>query len=97
MPSLSPPTLQRSVYNPYPGLRPFETEDRPWFFGREQQEQELLVRLDRSQIVTVIGGSGCGKSSLIRAGLLPQLANQGIPSAGCRWKPVVFVPGKTLD
>lgn len=91
------PTSQRSTLNPYPGLRPFEFEDRPWFFGRERQEEELLCRLDRSQIVTVIGGSGCGKSSLIRAGLLPQLINHGIPSAGRSWKPVVFVPGKTLD
>jgi len=57
-----------TVQNPYPGLRPFETEEAHLFFGRDQQIAELVARLQRSRFVAVVGVSGGGKSSLVRAG-----------------------------
>ncbi|MCZ4511680.1 XRE family transcriptional regulator [Streptomyces sp. ActVer] len=58
---------------PYAGLRPFREQDAEWFFGREQLVAELAERLERQQFVMVIGASGSGKSSLLRAGLVPML------------------------
>ena len=58
---------------PYPGLRPFEADEADLFFGREQQVDGLLKRLSNSHFVAVVGESGAGKSSLVRAGLLPAL------------------------
>ena len=68
--------------NPFPGLRPFEAADRDRFFGRDLQVQELGQRLAENRVITIIGGSGCGKSSLVRAGLLPALTGLGISTAG---------------
>jgi len=59
--------------NPFPGLRPFETEEYRLFFGREGQSDALIERLERSRFLAVVGTSGSGKSSLVRAGLLPGL------------------------
>ncbi len=59
------------LFNPFPGLRPFETEEYNLFFGREGQSDELLARLGRTRFLAVVGTSGSGKSSLVRAGLLP--------------------------
>ena len=59
--------------SPYPGLRPFEPSDAPLFFGRREQTLELLRRLEEHRFVGVVGLSGSGKSSLVRAGLIPAL------------------------
>jgi sulfur transfer complex TusBCD TusB component (DsrH family)/MoxR-like ATPase/cell division protein FtsL len=59
--------------NPFVGLRPFESEDSLYYFGRREQTGELLTYLHRSHLVAVVGSSGCGKSSLVRAGLIPNL------------------------
>ena len=83
--------------NPFPGLRPFESADRRFFFGRDLQIQELVQRLASHRVVAIIGGSGCGKSSLVRAGLLPALTGLGLGTAGRVWQPVVFVPGRFSD
>ncbi|WP_399138410.1 NACHT and WD repeat domain-containing protein [Streptomyces sp. NBUA17] len=58
---------------PYVGLRPFREQDSEWFFGREQLVQDLAERLERLRFVVVVGASGSGKSSLLRAGLVPRL------------------------
>lgn len=71
--------------NPFPGLRPFDYADRDWFFGRRTQIYALYRLLDRSRFVAVVGSSGSGKSSLVRAGLLPLL--------GERWEFVTLRPG----
>ncbi len=83
--------------NPFPGLRPFESADRRFFFGRDLQVQELVQRLASHRVVAIIGGSGCGKSSLVRAGLLPALTGLGLGTAGRVWQPVVFIPGRFSD
>src|SRR5690242_7014424 len=58
---------------PYPGLRAFEPGEWAIFFGREPMIDEVITRLLRRHMVVVHGSSGCGKSSLIRAGVLPWL------------------------
>ncbi|MDX2781979.1 XRE family transcriptional regulator, partial [Streptomyces caniscabiei] len=58
---------------PYAGLRSFRERDSAWFFGRERLLEELAGRLERQRFVVVIGASGSGKSSLLRAGLVPRL------------------------
>jgi WD40 repeat protein len=63
--------------SPYPGLAPFEAEQAAVFFGRDQDVRDLEGYLDPTRsdgaVVLVAGASGAGKSSLIRAGLLPRL------------------------
>lgn len=65
------------IVNPYKGLRPFEEADASDFFGREALIQQLLGRLseqsDVSRFLAVVGPSGSGKSSVVKAGLLPAL------------------------
>jgi ABC-type sugar transport system ATPase subunit len=48
---------------PYPGLRPFEEKDYEIFFGREIQIIQMLRQLEHRRFLTVVGASGCGKSS----------------------------------
>jgi WD40 repeat protein len=81
------------VENPFPGLRPFEMLESHLFFGREDQVDVLAGRLARSRFVAVVGSSGSGKSSLVRAGLLPALHGGYLSEAGSRWKVAVFRPG----
>ncbi len=64
--------------NPYPGLRPFETEEAHLFFGRDQQVLDLLDRLRRGRFVAVMGLSGSGKSSLVCAGSSSPLFSKGV-------------------
>jgi energy-coupling factor transporter ATP-binding protein EcfA2 len=77
---------------PYPGLRPFEAEDEPIFFGREAQVSGMLRRLEDHRFVAVVGSSGCGKSSLVRAGLLPAL-DAGFLMGTTAWVSPVIKPG----
>jgi len=79
--------------NPYPGLRPFEFSENALFFGREGQSEEVLRRLRESRFVAVVGTSGSGKSSLVRAGLLPLLYGGLMTEAGARWRVALFRPG----
>lgn len=58
---------------PYPGIRPFQKSEWPIFFGRERMIDAVLQKLAESQFVLLHGTSGCGKSSLVKAGLLPRL------------------------
>ena len=58
---------------PYPGLRPFEEKDHGIFFGREGQVIQMLRQLEDRRFLAVVGSSGCGKSSLVIAGLLPAI------------------------
>jgi len=61
---------------PYPGLRPFGQDEYRIFFGREEIIDKLIDALASNNLVVVHGASGSGKSSLIRAGVLPWLAIQ---------------------
>jgi len=79
--------------NPFPGLRHFEFDEQHLFFGREGQSEELLKKLRRTHFLTVVGTSGSGKSSLVRAGLLPLLYGGYMTQAGSNWRTAVFRPG----
>jgi WD40 repeat protein/class 3 adenylate cyclase len=61
---------------PYKGLVPFEPEDNELFFGREELVDSIVGRLAQSSFLAVLGPSGSGKSSLVRAGVVPQLARR---------------------
>ncbi|MGD0014001.1 MAG: ATP-binding protein, partial [Bryobacteraceae bacterium] len=77
----------------FPGLRPFEEKDALLFFGREEQTDELLRRLEDTRFLGVVGLSGSGKSSLVRAGLLPALRRGHLSAAGSCWRIAVMRPG----
>jgi WD40 repeat protein len=79
--------------NPFPGLRPFELSDAPLFFGRDGQSDDLLKKLSQARFVAVVGTSGSGKSSLVKAGLLPALYS-GITGAGSKWRVALIRPGR---
>jgi hypothetical protein len=87
------PRAQAPRPNPYPGLRPFETDEYRLFFGREGQSDALIERLERSRFLAVVGTSGSGKSSLVRAGLLPGLLGGMMAGAGAGWRVAVLRPG----
>jgi tetratricopeptide (TPR) repeat protein/energy-coupling factor transporter ATP-binding protein EcfA2 len=86
-------TSWKTAKNPFPGLRPFETDEYKLFFGREGQSDELIARLERSRFLAVVGTSGSGKSSLIRAGLMPALRGGMMKGAGSGWRIAVMRPG----
>jgi energy-coupling factor transporter ATP-binding protein EcfA2 len=78
---------------PYPGLRPFEEEDIRFFFGRDQQIQDLATKLNSKTFIAVVGLSGCGKSSLVKAGLIPLLKADYGPMKGAPWRIITMNPG----
>ena len=84
------------VANPYKGLRAFSESDADDFFGRETLIQQLLARLseggDLTRFLAVIGPSGSGKSSAVKAGLLPALRRGGLLGSD-NWFYVDLMPG----
>jgi energy-coupling factor transporter ATP-binding protein EcfA2 len=81
-----------TLVNPFPGLRPFEAAETHLFFGRDGQSSEIVARLERQRFIAVVGTSGSGKSSLVRAGLLPLLEGGFMASAGSFWRFAVMRP-----
>ena len=79
--------------SPFPGLRPFMSYEDAIFFGRHEQVSDMLQRLETCRFLTVVGASGCGKSSLVRGGLLPALHDGLLFGAGSEWKMVMLRPG----
>ncbi len=61
---------------PYPGLRDFEEDDAPYFYGRDTFVEQLVDKLKDHPIVGVTAASGAGKSSVIKAGLIPRLRRE---------------------
>ncbi|MCJ7537720.1 MAG: hypothetical protein MUO57_19515, partial [Anaerolineales bacterium] len=85
-----------ALENPYKGLRAFEEADTEDFFGRETLVQDLLGRMaeenDLSRFLAVVGPSGSGKSSAVKAGLIPSLRRGGLPGSD-HWFIIEFTPG----
>jgi WD40 repeat protein len=68
--------------SPYPGLGAFQVDDQDLFFGRESVVDTILSKIGPGRVVAVVGASGSGKSSIVRAGVMPRLHN-----------PVLVTPG----
>ena len=83
----------RAPRTPFPGLRSFSQDESELFFGREGQSDELARKLGQSRFVAVVGTSGTGKSSLVRAGLMPSLEGGCLVKAGSNWRIVDMRPG----
>jgi WD40 repeat protein len=87
--------------SPYPGLRPFTEAESDLFFGRELHTAQLRSKLESNRFVVVVGTSGSGKSSLVRAGLIAQLkdldhqdgAELSTQDARPRWRVAEMRPG----
>jgi WD40 repeat protein len=87
---------ETAVRNPYKGLRAFDEPDAVDFFGRDNLVDEILGRLAgdglRRRLVLVVGGSGTGKSSVVRAGLLPRIRRGDVPGSR-QWFVTTMLPG----
>ena len=81
---------------PYKGLASFQVADAPIFFGRDELIGDLINRLNKASILAVVGASGSGKSSVIRAGVVPALTDSfrrdGVPLPTEPWDPIVLTP-----
>jgi WD40 repeat protein len=82
-----------AVLEPYVGLRPFQASDSHLFFGRRPQVRALLELLEQSRFLPVVGSSGCGKSSLVRAGLIPALEGGFLVRERDEWQVAMMTPG----
>ena len=97
----APPLVSMSgtITSPYRGLSSFGERDAALFFGRESASADVLEamsrRLEGTGLLVVSGVSGAGKSSLVRAGVLPRLRGAGLGAApeAASWPCLVFTPG----
>lgn len=78
---------------PFPGLRVFTEDEAHLFFGREGQSDTIIRLLERDGFVAVVGTSGCGKSSILGAGVRPSLLAGYAVSVGSSWQIVDCRPG----
>ena len=78
---------------PFKGLASFGLDDAEVFFGRERLVAEMVARLAGAPLMAVVGPSGSGKSSALRAGLLAALAAGVLPGSE-RWAIVLLRPGE---
>ena len=87
-----PPDPSEPEICPFRGLAPFDAAHAEYFFGRERLVAELIAHLVGSTLLAVVGPSGSGKSSAVRAGLLPALADGVVPGSEA-WRRAVMRPG----
>jgi WD40 repeat protein len=85
-------TAKRDDICPYLGLRPFDEDHAVFFFGRDGDVQRLIEKLKAARFLAVLGPSGSGKSSVVRAGLVPALRKGALPDSGT-WTVRVLTPG----
>jgi len=87
--------------SPFRGLEAYQAEHAAIFFGREQAEKQVIEALAGNAeagmaALVVLGGSGSGKSSLVRAGVIPTLTVPGVVTGVALWRSVLFRPGGTV-
>ncbi|MEU6440881.1 hypothetical protein [Streptomyces sp. NPDC047046] len=95
VPETEPPA---DVPCPYPGMEPFQPQDSDWFFGREEETDRLLSAVNdplaQAHPVILVGASGTGKSSLLRAGLLAGMERAQEAGDGSTWPALLLTaPG----
>jgi energy-coupling factor transporter ATP-binding protein EcfA2 len=78
-------TTATAIETPYPGLRPFREDEARYFFGQDVPLADLRDRLYQEHFVAILGLSGCGKSSLLKAGLLADIRPKQIGGPRPRW------------
>lgn len=85
--AIPPDTASRAALaeNPYPGLRAFDRDHRAYFFGRDADIRAAAARLEQQHVLLIAGESGVGKSSLVRAGVLPWIAEHGLDGIASWW------------
>jgi WD40 repeat protein/DNA-binding SARP family transcriptional activator len=84
---------RRAVACPFKGLASFDVDDADVFFGRERLVSEMVARAVAAPVIGVVGPSGSGKSSLLRAGLLASLRGGALPGSE-RWSIALLRPGE---
>lgn len=93
------PPPEPSEVCPYLGMVPYDQDDAEVFFGRDREIEACLRQLSETGVLAVVGASGTGKSSIIRAGLVPALRRQGrrvtVITPGT--SPTRSLPGATPD
>ncbi|MGA7412647.1 MAG: hypothetical protein WBW33_19365 [Bryobacteraceae bacterium] len=87
------PVQMAAHANPFPGLAPYDEPEAALFFGRDKEIEEILERLASHRLLAVVGVSGCGKSSLVRAGVKPVLRIGAANSLPGRWRIHTITPG----
>lgn len=88
------PDLHIQDFCPYPGLRPYMEQDTELFFGREQYTRELLEMLQKDKrLLIILGSVGSGKTSIVQAGVIPQLRKGIATMRSHTWEIAVFTPG----
>ncbi len=78
---------------PFPGLRSYNPDEREMFFGRDRQLDELLRKIRTNRFLAVVGNAGGGKSSLVKASLVPKLQEGFAGQAGSNWRIAICNPG----
>src|SRR5262249_41465435 len=78
---------------PYRGLQVFREEDAPFFCGREALTAKLVKEVNDKSFVAVVGASGSGKSSVVRAGLIPHLRDLRTDAGSQVWEVATLTPG----
>lgn len=86
------PIERRDDVCPYRGLQTFDEEHAEYFYGRDGDIQRLVEKLKATRFLAVVGPSGSGKSSLVRAGVIPAIKKGGLPESDT-WEVRVFTPG----
>jgi hypothetical protein len=94
-PAISSPEVD--LEHPWLGLAPFTEDLRAYFYGRAAEIDELLRRVERKTLTLLFGKSGLGKTSLIQAGLFPQLRREGFMPIYVRLDFAPAAPGLTTQ
>jgi formylglycine-generating enzyme required for sulfatase activity len=94
------PQLAPQAHNPFRGLQPYTEEDTATFYGRADEINQLAAKfadlICTSRLLVVVGASGSGKSSLVRAGLIPRLSLDGLPGSNL-WQYRTFCLSEDSD
>lgn len=92
LPTAAPIVIKSTDICPYRGLEFFDEAHADFFFGREDLTKTLITKLKTDRFVAVVGASGIGKSSLVRAGMLTRLRQEKTALGDDRWRIKFITP-----